>query len=158
VKCSVKPASTGCIQPKRPRLKASIIKVAGGFAFIESSGHGNAVEVVKRIDDQTFEVGDDDLCAGTIHVTWAGEHEGRHQINFLPKFVYFLEPGMTLVNESGKVVGKLVESLTGAEVVDRPLLLNDFPDINGDGRPTLRVTVVGPEDRGRRYLSSRTSQ
>ncbi len=139
----------------RITLDSPIIEDAGGHAFVESDGHGNAVPVAKRIDDRTFEVGDDDLCAGVIHVNWAGEHEGRHQINFLPKFVYFLEPGMTLVNETGDVVGRLVKSFTGAAAVDRALSLDDFSDLNGDGRHTVRVAVIGPGDQIKRYRALR---
>ena len=97
-------------------------------------------------------MGDDDLCAGKVHVTSAQ----RERIAFKPKYVYFLEPGMTVVNEAGKVVGRVKSVGTGSmQLTPGNVSLNDFPDLDKDGRRTCRITVVGPGDDITLHASSR---
>jgi hypothetical protein len=113
-------------------------------AIVESGRHADAVAVSKVIDRRTFFVGDEDLSAGTVHVTSArGE-----RIEFLPKHVWFIQPGMTAVNEDGKVVGRIESVEQGSvRIRGRRLTLRDFPDRDGDGQRTMRAMVVGPGDR-----------
>ena len=115
---------------------------AGGVVIVESPGHANVVAVAAVRAGNEFAVGDEDLAAGTVQVTAV---DGP-KVTFSPKYVYFIEPGMTLVNESGKVVGRLVSTRPGQATVSRDVTLEDFPDLDQDGRRTCRAMVIGPGD------------
>jgi hypothetical protein len=123
----------------------SKIPPAGNTAIISSKFHANAVAVARVISESAFSVGDDDLCAGTVRITSA---QGN-RIFFEPRYIYFVEPGMTAVNEAGEAVGRVrtikegIAELSGKDSYS----LEDFPDTNGDGRRTCRFAVVGPGDR-----------
>ncbi len=116
---------------------------AGGIAIVESAKHANAIPVAEVVNTTTFAVGDDELSAGTVHITSAA----GNRIEFNPKYVYFIEPGMTVVNEAGRVVGRIKSIKSGSAGLDtNALTLRNFPDRNRDGRRTCRVMVVGPGD------------
>ena len=126
----------------------------GQYAIVESTRHANAVPVAKILDERRFSVGDDDLCAGRVHVSAV---KGA-VISFLPKQVWFLEPGMTVVNEAGAVVGRIQETVqdSGAATLTRKdARLEDFPDLDGDGRRTVRIGVVGPGDSAALHRAQR---
>ena len=128
---------------------------AGAVAIVESASHANAIPVAKILSGTTFAVGDDDLSAGLVHVQ---EVKGR-QFRFLPRFVYFIEPGMTVVNESGRVVGRVQSVDEGwITLYKKPPALQDFPDRNQDGRCSCRIVVVGPGDTVTFHASVRTAQ
>ncbi len=131
----------GLVTLTRPILSGT--PLAGGIAVVESSGHANAIPVAEVVNTTTFAVGDDELSAGTIHITSAA----GNRIEFNPKYVYFIEPGMTVVNEAGKGVGRIKSIKSGSAKLDtNTLTLRNFPDRNRDGRRTCRVMVVGPGD------------
>lgn len=116
---------------------------SGSVAIVTSRRHANAVPVAAAISNTTFSVGDDDLYAGKVHVTLAQ----AGQITFHPKHVYFLEPGMTVINEAGKAVGRIKSVGSGnLQLTSRQSSLNDFPDLDKDGRRTCRIMVIGPGD------------
>jgi hypothetical protein len=101
-----------------------------------------------------FSVGDDELSAGTVHVRSVKEN----RIEFLPKYIYFVEPGMTVVNEAGRAVGRIASIEEGSAAIEAPhaLTQDDFPDVNGDGRCTCRFMVIGPGDMVSLHASHRT--
>jgi hypothetical protein len=141
---------SGTVTLTRPVLSG--ISPAGGIAIIESRRHANAVPVQKIIDARTFSVGDDDLSPATIQVVSA---RGA-RISFYPRHTYFAEPGMTLVNEAGKAVGRIRSIGGGTATLTRSgLSLRDFPDHDGDGRRTCRIVVVGPGDTVTLHTSAR---
>ena len=116
---------------------------AGGIAIIESRRHADAISVAEIIDGRTFAVGDEDLCAGTVSVTSAR----GDRIHFTPKHVWFIQPGMTVVNEEEKAVGRIKSIEQGtARLTGSSLTLRDFPDGNRDGQRTIRAMTVGPGD------------
>ena len=117
---------------------------AGGVAMVESRSHADAISVATIIDARTFAVGDEDLSAGTVHVTSAR----GNRIRFLPEHVWFIQPGMTVVDEADTVVGRVeVVEQGAARLAGGPLSLRRFPDRDGDGQRTCRAMVVGPGDR-----------
>jgi hypothetical protein len=124
---------------------------AGGIAIVESAGHADAVRVARILGDSEFSTGDEDLFAGTVHVSSA---DGR-EIDFLPRHLYFLQPGMTVVNEDGRVVGRIRSVRHGRMTLESPVAPESFPDRNGDGRRTCRIAVIGPGDRIRLHASER---
>jgi len=131
----------GVITLARPVLTGTL--PAGGVAIVESRRHADAISVVEIIDHRTFAVGDEDLSAGTVHVTSAS----GDRMHFAPKYVWFIRPGMTVVNEAGKDVGRIKSVEQGvARLTGSSLTMRDFPDCNRDGQRTCRVMVVGPGD------------
>ena len=132
----------GIVRLARPVLAGG--PPAGSVAMVESPLHGDAIPVARVIDSRSFSVGDEDLTAGTVHVTAAR----GDRIDFVPKHVWFIQPGMTVVDEAGKVVGRVRSVEQGsARLTNGPLTLRSFPDRNRDGQRTCRVAVVGPGDR-----------
>ena len=117
---------------------------AGGVAIVESHGHADAIAVADIIDARTFAVGDEDLSAGTVHITAAR----GDRVHFQPEHVWFIQPGMTVVDEAGEVAGRVEDIEQGsARLSNGPFSLKDFPDCGGDGQRTCRAMVVGPGDR-----------
>ncbi|MCP4639780.1 MAG: hypothetical protein GY851_05080 [bacterium] len=118
---------------------------AGGIALVESDLHTNAVPVATVLDASAFSVGDDDLYAGKVHV----DETKSHDIAFVPKQAWFLEAGMTVVNEAGDAVARITETVVGSgrATLSHEVSLDDFPDRDGDGRRSCKVVVVGPGDR-----------
>jgi hypothetical protein len=142
----------GMVTLTRPILTG--ISPSGGIAIVESGRHANAISVSRIHDARTFSVGDDDLSSATVQVVSA---RGA-QISFYPRHTYFAEPGMTLVNERGKTVGRIRSIDGGSATLTRSgLTLRDFPDRDGDGRRTCRVVVVGPGDTVTVHTSARAT-
>ena len=55
---------------------------------------------------------------------------------------------MTVVNEHGEAVAQVREVASGRLLLSAaPAGLEAFPDVDGDGRRSLTLTVVGPGDR-----------
>lgn len=131
--------TTGAVTLDRNVLQDAM---AGLTAVVDSGAHGNAVTIAEVIDGATFSVGDDDLTAGAVHV----QSIDGATLSFYPPFGYFLEPGMTVVNENLKQVAKIVNIADGKMTLDSPVTMEQFPDINGDGRRTIRVMVIGAGD------------
>ena len=143
---------SGMVTLTRPILSG--IAPAGGIAIVESGRHANAIPVSGIHDARAFSVGDGDLSTATIQVVSA---RGA-RIRFFPRHTYFAEPGMTLVNEAGKAVGRIQSIDDGYATLNRSgLTLRDFPDRDGDGRRTCRVVVVGPGDTVTIHTSVRAS-
>jgi hypothetical protein len=141
----------GLVTLDRPALRQA---PAGGIAVVESPGHADAVAVADIVDDRTFSVGGEDLTAATVHITSA--QGGR--VEFHPKHVWFIQPGMTAVNEAGQVVGRIASVDQGAaRVTDGGVSLRSFPDRNRDGQRTCRAMVVGPGDGVSLHYSVRGS-
>jgi len=127
---------------------------AGGVAIVESRRHADVISVAEIIDRRTFAVGDEDLSAGTLNVTSAR----GDRIHFAPKHVWFIQPGMTVVNEAEKAVGRIKSVEQGAaRLTGSSLTMRDFPDCNRDGQRTCRVMVVGPGDSVVLHCSVRTT-
>jgi hypothetical protein len=126
---------------------------SGAVAVVEGGRHASAVSVHRVTGTRTFSLGSEDLAEGTVHVTAA---KGS-RIEFRPRFVDFVEAGMTVVNEAGKTVGRLRAIDDGkATLSSSSLTLRDFPDRNRDGRRTCRFVVIGPGDSVTFHRSVRT--
>jgi len=119
-------------------LPGRILTVSAG----ESSA---ALEVAERRGSREFSTGDDDLIAARAAVRAVA----GNRVTVEPTQTYWKERGMTLVNEAGEAVGRLVEWAAGGGVwlvAGEPLSLDRFPDLDGDGRRHVRLAVVGPGD------------
>lgn len=139
----------GRVTLRRPILHD---RPAGNVAVVESEGHANAVPVIGIVDPTTFNVGDNELSAGTIHIATVEDT----RVTFLPKFVYFIEPGMTVVDETGHVVGRLKSVGTSTAELETAPGAAAFPDLDNDGRRTCHITVIGPGDTVNIHTSRRT--
>jgi hypothetical protein len=129
------------------------VKTVGRMAIVERGEHASAVTVAEILDTRTFSVGHEDLAEATVHVTSAK----GNRFEFHPRFAYHALPGMSLVNEAGKVVGRLRSARQGtATVSNKQLTLKDFPDLNKDGRRTCRMVVIGPGDTVTFHQSTRS--
>ena len=126
---------------------------AGAVAIVERGQYASAISMDRIIDGRTIGIGDDDISEGTVHVIAA---KGSH-ISFQTAFAHFSRPGMTLVNEAGRAVGRLLDiGRNKARLSARNLTLRDFPDLDQDGRRTCRCVVIGPGDTLRIHRSTRT--
>ena len=134
---------------------------AGGMAIVGGPLHGNAVAVSRVVSPRAFAVEDDDLAAGTFDITGV---DGEW-IDYRPNSFHYMEAGMTLYNEAGRAVAKLVSvppvghviDMSGRRIrLDRAVTLADFPDADQNGRRTCKVLVLGPGDDVTLHRSLRT--
>ena len=106
--------------------------------------HATAVPVAAVGADNAFSVGDHDLTAARVRVQSV---DGPH-LRITPPFLHFARPGMTMVDESGQVLGRLRSidggTLTLDRAAPRPAAL---PDVEGDGKRHVRVQALGVGDR-----------
>ena len=119
---------------------------AGAVGVVESDRHATALFAAHWTDARTFNVGDDDLIAGRIRVAGV---EGR-AIRYTPPFMfYYVEPGMGVVSESGRFLGRVheLDSKAGTLVLDRDIPASALADADGDGQQLCRVMAVSPGDR-----------
>jgi hypothetical protein len=105
------------------------------------------------LSDKSFSVGAEDLAEATVHVTAAR----GNRFEFHPRFAHHALPGMSVVNEAGRVIGRLRSIQSGtAKITTHSLTLRDFPDLSQDGRRTCKIVVIGPGDTLTFHQSTRT--
>ena len=75
---------------------------AAAVAIGEGERHANAIPIHKARSAQTFSMGDDELSAGAVRVVAVRDNV----IAFHPKYIYYADPAITVVNETGAVVGR----------------------------------------------------
>ncbi|MEN6303439.1 MAG: heparinase II/III family protein [Armatimonadia bacterium] len=136
--CEIKDVSGKRITLTRGCLRA---EDAGKWVSLRSAGHEAAVRLSRVVAPDCFETDDDLVTAGgTVLGVEGSSLRGNVQM-------YFAEPGMTIVNEAGKPVGR-VQSNKGLSVeAEAPLSAAAFSDADGDGRVRFRVIAAGPGDR-----------
>ena len=125
---------------------------AGSVAMVQNGEHAAAIPVARVVSPTSFCVGDDDLCAARFAVrSVAGD-----TVKLSPAFAYFARPGMTVINEAGKALGRLKSVSSDTLTLDRAgLSMEDAPDSNQDGHRHLFATVVGPGDELNVHWSTR---
>ena len=131
----------------RLRLVAPALRgrsAAGGTAIVESNAHAAAVAVGRDTTDSSFSVGDDDLCAARVAVRQVLDKG----LQIYPRYAYWVEPGMTVINEAHRVLGRVRSFADGImQVHGGPFKMDDFPDVDRDDRRRISVMVVGPGDQ-----------
>jgi len=66
---------------------------------------------------------------------------------FHDRTMYFVNAGMTLLDERGEVVGRLRRAgIDNLMLVDLRPTPDHFPDADGDGRRRFTVMAIGPGD------------
>ncbi len=110
---------------------------------VDAPAHVTAVQVEKVLSPEAFSIENQDLRCGV-----AGVREFDEAGNiFHDRTTYFINAGMTLLNEDGEVVGKLRRGgIDNLMVVGLKPTLDNFPDVNGDGRRRFTVMAIGPGD------------
>lgn len=113
----------------------------GKWVSLRSATHEAALRVSRVIEPDCFET-DDDLVAagGTVRKVEGDTLWGNVQM-------YFAEPGMTVVNEAGTVVGRVLSSKGLILQAQAAFDAGAFVDGDGDGRARFRVIVAGTGDR-----------
>ena len=94
-------------------------------------------------DARTFSLGDQDLRCGVASALEVDEQGVvKHD-----RVMYFVNGGMTVLDEAGEVVGKLgaVERTSFALAEKKPSI-EEFPDADGDGRRRFRIGAIGTGD------------
>jgi hypothetical protein len=141
-------------QTNRATLAANVdFTPAGGSMIVEHPDGMADIVGVAVAGDGTFTITDADLSEATVHIE---SLDGR-DATVLPKFLTYPRPGLTLVNERNEVVGKVaaVDGYEGKLTFDRDISIDDLPDIDGNGRRSVRMMVVGPGDRVTLHRSAR---
>ena len=126
---------------------------------MESDLHADSVRVAAAISDDTLQLGEEELSISKLAVQ---EVQGK-RFRFLPCRLYFLRPGVTVVNEAGRAVGRVRAVKAGWVkegwiTLDRKVRRRDFPDRDGDGRKSVRLMVIGPGDTLVLHQSARLLQ
>ena len=117
---------------------------AGGIAVVESAAHAAVIPVTGDAAASSFSVGDDDLCAARVAVRKVLDKG----LQIYPRYAYWVEPGMTVINEAHRVLGRVRSFDKGIMQIDGgPYKMDDFPDVDRDGRRRISVMVVGPGDQ-----------
>jgi len=60
--------------------------------------------------------------------------------------LYFVEPGMTVVNEQGRVLTRVTSTKELSLEVERPITAADLPDADKDGVGRFILMALGPGD------------
>lgn len=117
----------------------------GNLLTVQAGDSATVVDVANRLGAKEFSVGDDDLLAARVGV----QAVNGEQVTVESSLTYWKERGMTLVNEAGQAVGRLADwdgSGKVWQIEGGALSLEQFPDLDGDGRRQVRLAVVGPGD------------
>ncbi|MGI6086648.1 MAG: heparinase II/III domain-containing protein [Kiritimatiellia bacterium] len=136
------------------------LQPAGGTAIVTrglTNGiYGSAIPVEKILAADRFNVGDNELYENVLYVD---RIKGR-RLRVYPDALFYVEPGMTVVNEAHEPVGRVVsvgEREIELEEAVGPVNPEHFPDRDGDGRRMIRLMVVGPGDKITLHRSWRRS-
>ncbi len=118
-------------------------EMVGRWVPVRTPKHVTAVRIERIIDPRTFSLGEQDLRCGTGGVTEINETGTvKHD-----RVIYFGVEGMTVLNEAGDIVGKLLTcnsqdfSLRGKQAAP-----DEFPDADGDNRRRFTIMAIGPGD------------
>ena len=113
----------------------------GLWVPVSSDTHEASVRIERVLDPSRFSIGRQDLRAGRGRVV---ELQGKTLKS--NSVAYFVEPGMAVVNEAGRRVGR-IESAQGLTFTLRePLKEEDLPDTNGDGARRFTVMAISAGD------------
>lgn len=124
-------------------LEDSVLKESDQllWAPCHSPRHEATVQVTEVLAADRLSLGDQDLRTGRGAVLF---REGeRISTNAL---MYFVFPGMTVVNEKMEPVARLVRRNGLSVHLDQTVEADTFPDDDGDGRARFWVMAIGPGD------------
>ncbi len=127
------------------RLDAEVLDqtMVGRWVRVDTGGHVTAVRIDEVTDARTFSLGDQDLRCGVASALEVDEQGVvKHD-----RVMYFVNGGMTVLDEAGEVVDKLgaVERTSFALAEKKPSI-EEFPDADGDGRRRFRIVAIGTGD------------
>jgi hypothetical protein len=115
----------------------------GRWVTVDTGGHVAAVRIDEMLDARRFSLGDQDLRCGVASVPEIDEAG-----NVLhDRAMYFVNAGMTVVDEAGEVMGRVGASTPRAFMLTPKRAVEDFADADGDGRRRFTVYAIGTGDR-----------
>ena len=112
----------------------------GAWVPVRSADHEASVRIEKVLGPDRFSIAGQDLRTGRGLVVKA---EGDAVSTNAP--LYFAEPGMTVVDETGKPLAR-VKRASGLEVQCDRALPATLPDADGDGAARFTIMAIGPGD------------
>lgn len=134
----------GVVTLDRPVFTDAVAAPAGGLAIVRSNDHATAVPVAAVQGNNAFSVGAHDLAAARARV----QSVDGTSLRVSPPFLHFARPGMTLADESGRVLGRIRSIDGGMVTLDRAAPRpEDLLDEDGDGNRYVRILAVGVGDR-----------
>jgi hypothetical protein len=142
---------TGAITLDSAILDAAVA-TAGNVAIVDSERHSSVIPVASISSDKQFNVGGDPLHAARVIATSVS----GDTIAFAPGYVYHTKPGMSVVDESGRMIGRVASMSRGSLKLDRTgPPLDALVDRDGDGRRAIRIVCVGIGDTVTLHQSER---
>ncbi len=137
----------GIVRLDAPILRADMagcwVRVDTTAEGVEPPAHVTAVRVEEVLAPDAFSIAGQDLRCGVASVR---EFDEAGNV-FHDRTTYFVNAGMTLLDERGEIIGRLRRGgIDNLMVVDLQPTMDDFPDADGDGRHRFTVMAIGPGD------------
>ncbi|MHB8993681.1 MAG: heparinase II/III domain-containing protein [Armatimonadota bacterium] len=128
----------GLITLKAPCLRPEDV---GRWVPVHSEQHEASVRIEQVLAPDRFSIGTQDLRAARgLPLTLEGKTLNTNAL------CYFAKPGMTIVNEQGEPLTRLVSAVGLTLTMQDDLRPAQFADANGDGKGRFNVMVIGPGD------------
>jgi len=127
----------GIVTLDQPCLKP---QDAGRWAPVRSATHEASVQIEQVLSPTRFSCAGQDLRTGRGTIAGA---EGSTVKTNAP--LYFCEPGMTVVDETGKPLARLLRASSLTVQCDQPLPAT-LPDADGDGVGRFVIMAIGAGD------------
>ncbi len=112
----------------------------GRWVPVRSATHEASVQIEKVLSPTSFSCAGQDLRTGRGTITSA---EGSTVKTNAP--LYFCEPGMTVADETGRPLARLVRASSLTVQCDQPLPAT-LPDADGDGVGRFVIMAIGAGD------------
>lgn len=113
----------------------------GQWLAVGNAVSGAEVRVSRVLDARRFSLGDQDLRTARGRVVKLADRTISSNA-----LAYFAEPGMAVVNETGRVIGRLAGVSSVDFTLTAPVKDDDLPDRDGDGQRRFTVMALGPGD------------
>ncbi len=112
-----------------------------GFLLVSAS-HEASVQIEKILAPDSFSLAQQDLRTGR-GIMLSLDNEGKRVKTNAP--LYFAEPGMTIVDETGQPLARVVKATGLYMECDWPLP-SSLPDMDKDGEGRFLIMAIGPGD------------
>lgn len=114
----------------------------GRWISVISASHEASVQIEKILAPDSFSLAQQDLRTGR-GIMLSLDNEGKRVKTNAP--LYFAEPGMTIVDETGQPLARVVKATGLYMECDWPLP-SSLPDMDKDGEGRFLIMAIGPGD------------